>query len=146
MRFESFGWLSSGLLIFVVLFTPSAKGQTTPTCNGLAATIVATAPGTILGTAGDDVIIGTAGDDNILGLAGNDTICGLGGNDRISGGQGVDNLFGGEGNDTFTWGPVTATIASRVPSAATPLSSTQLMSVKSWSFLPTATGCVSSVT
>jgi Ca2+-binding RTX toxin-like protein len=105
MRFNSFSKVLYASLTLVVLFTPTMKGQTTPACNGLAATIVATAPGPIFGTTGDDVIIGSSGDDKIYGLAGNDTICGLGGNDHISGGQGADNLFGGEGNDTFAWVP-----------------------------------------
>jgi Ca2+-binding RTX toxin-like protein len=105
MRLISFHSLLYASLTITVVFTPALSGQTTPTCNGRAATIVASTPGAIYGTNGDDVIIGTAGEDKIYGLAGNDTICGLGGNDLISGGQGVDELFGGEGNDTFSWAP-----------------------------------------
>ena len=81
------------------------SGQTVPTCNGLPATIVATAPGQIMGTQGDDVIVGTAGADQIFGLGGKDTICGRGGNDQITGGDGDDSLFGEAGNDTFIWNP-----------------------------------------
>ena len=97
-------------LTFVVLFVsvllaPALQAQTTPTCNGKPATIVATAPGQIVGTPGDDVIIGTSGNDQIFGMAGNDTICGLGGNDQIAGGPGLDELFGQGGNDTFLWAP-----------------------------------------
>jgi Ca2+-binding RTX toxin-like protein len=87
------------------LLAPGLRAQTTPTCNGLPATIVATVPGQIMGTTGDDVIVGTGGDDRIFGLSGNDTICGLGGNDQITGGQGADHLFGDAGNDTFFWFP-----------------------------------------
>jgi Ca2+-binding RTX toxin-like protein len=86
------------------LLAPALRAQT-PTCNGLPATIVATAPGPITGTQGDDVIVGTSGDDRIFGLAGNDTICGLAGNDQITGGQGQDQLFGQSGNDAFFWSP-----------------------------------------
>jgi len=89
------------------LLAPAQYGQVSPpsTCNGLPVTIVATTPGLIMGTPGDDVIIGTAGDDQIFGLGGNDTICGGGGNDQITGGQGQDQLFGQAGNDTFFWNP-----------------------------------------
>jgi Ca2+-binding RTX toxin-like protein len=91
---------------FAALVAPCSYAQTTtPTCNGLPATIVATVPGQIVGTNGDDVIVGTPGVDRIFGLAGNDTICGLGGNDQITGGFGNDALFGQEGNDTFMWNP-----------------------------------------
>jgi Ca2+-binding RTX toxin-like protein len=87
------------------LLAPALHAQTAVTCNGLPATIVATAPGQITGTQGDDVIVGTAGDDRIFGLGGNDTICGLSGNDQITGGMGNDSLFGQAGNDTFFWFP-----------------------------------------
>ena len=85
------------------LLGPALYGQTT--CNGLPATIVATATGQVMGTPGDDVIVGTAGDDRIFGLGGNDTICALGGNDQITGGDGNDSLFGEAGDDTFFWFP-----------------------------------------
>jgi Ca2+-binding RTX toxin-like protein len=88
-----------------VLLAQALNGQTTVTCNGLPATIVATNSGQIMGTQGDDVIVGTSGADRIFGLGGNDTICGLGGNDEITGGQGADHLFGQAGNDTFFWFP-----------------------------------------
>ena len=87
----------------VSLLAPVLPAQTTPTCNGLPATIVATAAGQIVGTPGDDVIVGTAGHDKIFGMAGNDTICGGAGNDQITGGPGTDTLFGQEGSDTFRW-------------------------------------------
>ena len=92
-------------LALALLLAPVLYGQTAPTCNGLPATIVATAPGQIIGTAGDDVIVGTAGADQIFGGLGKDTICGGGGNDQISGGDGDDTLFGEAGNDTFIWNP-----------------------------------------
>ena len=93
------------VLLLAALATPALRAQTTPLCNGLPATIVATVSGVIMGTPGDDVIVGTAGNDKIFGLGGNDTICGLGGNDEITGGPGTDKLFGQEGNDTFFWMP-----------------------------------------
>lgn len=105
MQFDTSRLAFCTAVILAVLLTPALHGQTTATCNGLPATIVATSPGLITGTAGDDVIVGTAGDDRILGMGGNDTICGLGGNDQITGGQGNDTLFGQEGNDTFFWFP-----------------------------------------
>ena len=83
---------------------PALFGQV-PTCNGRPATIVATTPGVINGTPGDDVIVGSPGDDKIFGFGGNDTICGGGGNDQITGGQGNDTVFGEAGNDTFFWFP-----------------------------------------
>ena len=92
-------------LALALLLAPVLYGQTAPTCNGLQATIVATAPGQILGTNGDDVIVGTAGADQIFGGLGKDTICGGGGNDQISGGDGDDTLFGQAGSDTFIWNP-----------------------------------------
>jgi Ca2+-binding RTX toxin-like protein len=95
----------AGLSCLAALVAPTICAQTIPTCNGLPATIVATAPGQIIGTAGDDAIVGTTGADKIFGLGGNDTICGLGGDDQITGGQGNDTLFGQEGNDTFFWAP-----------------------------------------
>src|SRR5687767_2007926 len=54
-----------------------------PRCFGLTATIVMTAPGVQLGTAGDDVIIGTSGDDDITSLGGRDRICAGAGNDEV---------------------------------------------------------------
>ena len=92
-------------LAITALFAPVLRGQTTATCNGLPATIVATVPGQIMGTQGDDVIVGTAGADQIFGLGGKDTICGRGGNDQFTGGDGDDSLFGEAGNDTFIWNP-----------------------------------------
>jgi Ca2+-binding RTX toxin-like protein len=67
-----------------------------PSCDGRAATIVATAGKPVVGTAGDDVIAGTDGDDRIDGLGGNDVICGRAGADAIAGGDGSDRIFGGE--------------------------------------------------
>ena len=97
--------ITHAVLLLLAPLAPALWAQTTPTCNGLPATIVATAPGQITGTSGDDVIVGTSGNDKIFGLAGNDTICGLGGNDQITGGQGTDSLFGQSGNDAFFWAP-----------------------------------------
>jgi hypothetical protein len=71
-------------------------GQETPTCDGLAATI--------LGTEGDDVLMGTKGPDIMVGLGGNDVLRGLGGNDVMCGDNGRDRLFGGTGNDMLNGG------------------------------------------
>jgi Ca2+-binding RTX toxin-like protein len=56
-------------------------------------------PGTLTGTAGDDVMLGTPGDDVMRGLGGDDIICGGGGDDDIYGGAGRDRLLGGDGAD-----------------------------------------------
>jgi hypothetical protein len=85
---------------------------TTPTCNGLDATIYvedgvivggpnngAAYTGTLAGTSGSDVMVGTDGRDAIDARAGNDTICGLGGNDTIVGAAGSDTMLGGSGAD-----------------------------------------------
>jgi hypothetical protein len=58
MRLISFHSLLYASLTITVVFTPALSGQTAPTCNGRAATIVASTPGAIYGTNGDDVIIG----------------------------------------------------------------------------------------
>src|SRR6478609_6149393 len=70
------------------------SAQASVTCNLLTPTIIATQPGPISGTSGDDVIVGTAGDDIIDAGAGNDTICGEGGNDIIRAGDGNDQMWG----------------------------------------------------
>lgn len=69
---------------------------TTPTCDGLKATIV--------GTAGRDVISGTPNADVIVGLEGNDNIAALGGSDVVCGGPGTDELYGGAGTDRLDGG------------------------------------------
>ncbi|MBN2113433.1 MAG: hypothetical protein JW785_04825 [Acidimicrobiia bacterium] len=66
------------------------------TCHGVAITL---APGTLLGTLGDDVMLGTAADDVMYGYGGDDIICGGDGSDRIYGGPGNDILVGGSGRD-----------------------------------------------
>jgi hypothetical protein len=80
-----------------------AAAQPSATCNGLPATIVATAPGRIDGTDGVDVIVGTAGNDEIVGLRGDDTICGGDGNDTLvwNPGDGSDLMEGQAGQDTL---------------------------------------------
>jgi Ca2+-binding RTX toxin-like protein len=52
----------------------------------------APAPGTLTGTAADDILDGTASGDTIAGLAGDD---------MIDGGAGADKLVGGTGDDRF---------------------------------------------
>ena len=54
----------------------------------------APAPGTIIGTSGNDTLKGTAGDDKISGGAGADFLYGKGGSDQ---------LIGGSGNDKFVF-------------------------------------------
>ncbi|HVT78262.1 MAG TPA: calcium-binding protein [Acidimicrobiales bacterium] len=75
-----------------------------PSCNGIAATIVATG-GVTNGTSGNDVIAGSPGSDIIDGGGGNDVICGYGGDDVLAGGDGNDAIFGGAGTDSVTGGP-----------------------------------------
>jgi len=83
-------------MVSTVLAPTAVNAQVTPTCNGLAATLV--------GTEGDDVLIGTDGPDVIVGLGGNDILRGLGGNDTMCGDNGRDRLFGGRGHDTLLGG------------------------------------------
>jgi predicted outer membrane repeat protein len=58
-------------------------------------------PGSLVGTAGDDVIVGTAGADVIRGMGGKDLICAGKGRDGVSGASGNDTLRGEGGNDTL---------------------------------------------
>lgn len=76
-------------------------------------------PGSIVGSAGNNILNGTAGADFLYGLGGNDVILGRGGDDLICGGTGNDALFGGDGddrisgqagNDAIDGGPGTNTI------------------------------------
>lgn len=95
----------------------------TPTCRGLAATIVGTTgdddlDGTLLadvvwlgpgndtfhGSAGDDVVCGGTGNDAIFGGYGNDTVNGEGGADRLAGDPGNDHLIGSTGADALYGG------------------------------------------
>jgi hypothetical protein len=73
-----------------------ASAATSPTCAGLATSIV--------GSAGDDVLVGTDGADIVTGLGGDDEIHGLGGNDVICGETGADFIFGGDGKDRIYGG------------------------------------------
>ncbi len=82
----------------------AAQDAAEVSCAGQVATIVGTTPGTINGTAGDDVIVGTAGADTINAGAGNDVVCGLGGADLIRGGNGRDIILGGNGPDDIRSG------------------------------------------
>lgn len=81
---------------------PVSVSIVTPTCRGVAATIVGT-PGddTLTGTDGDDVIVGQGGADTINGGLGNDLICGGRGADTINGGDGDDEIRGNRGQDTI---------------------------------------------
>ena len=77
----------------------------TPTCNGLAATIIGT-PGddVIFGTNKSDVIVTFGGDDTIFGGNGEDVICAGYGDDVVDGGNGKDLIFGEEGDDSLAGG------------------------------------------
>jgi hypothetical protein len=130
---------SFAFTLFVGLISfPSSANASTPTCRGLAATIVSSAR-VITGTngadvivvkgagthfvnagAGNDVICGSigndrinagAGNDYIAGNAGSDTISGSTGNDVIAGGKGSDKISGGVGNDTISGGAGNDTIS-----------------------------------
>lgn len=82
-------------------------GQETPTCNGLAATIVGTDDGeTIYGTSGDDVIVALGGNDTVYGGNGEDVICLGEGDDNAEGGRHDDVIFGEGGSDEIrgNWG------------------------------------------
>jgi Ca2+-binding RTX toxin-like protein len=75
--------LGGVIVLLSLLVVPGSSAQaSTPTCFGLAATIV--------GTAGADNLVGTTGDDVIVGLEGNDTIDGAGGIDHVCGSRGDD--------------------------------------------------------
>jgi Ca2+-binding RTX toxin-like protein len=78
-----------------------AAAQPASSCAGLPATIVASAPGRLDGTAGPDVIVGSDGDDTIVGAGGDDTICAGDGADTIAWrpGDGADKLAGEDGDD-----------------------------------------------
>src|SRR5262245_21415105 len=95
---------------------PTPRGQATPTCKGLAATIVGTegddfveqgkvTGANLNGTRGPDVIVGLGGGDAISGGAGNDVICGGKGVDVLVGGKGEDTLLGQAARDFFVGGP-----------------------------------------
>jgi Ca2+-binding RTX toxin-like protein len=103
-------------LAFSIAPSMPAAASVAVLCNELAPTQPPLlAPGTLLGTAGDDVLIGSTGDDVIKGGGGFDTICGGLGSDRIEGGYGHDDLFGeggysydcppGVGDDLLLGGP-----------------------------------------
>jgi Ca2+-binding RTX toxin-like protein len=73
--------------------------DTTPTCDGLAATI--TGDGVVTGTKNADVIVTGDGNDTVDGGAGNDVICTGEGDDSVNGGLGADRVYGQGGNDVI---------------------------------------------
>jgi Ca2+-binding RTX toxin-like protein len=80
---------------------PSVSVDGAPFCNGKEATKWLDAPGTLNGTAGDDVLVGSPGNDVIHGLGGDDYICG---STNVACGigptfGGADKLYGETGND-----------------------------------------------
>lgn len=93
------GLLTAASIAAVTSLAPIATaGASVPTCDGLAATLVASPAGAavtvVTGTEADDVIVGTPGDDDIDGRGGNDVICAGTGADLLIGGPGNDRLFG----------------------------------------------------
>jgi len=80
----------------VVPALPVAAGTPAPTsCIGRPLTQPALlAPGTLVGTSGNDVLFGSPGGDVIKGGGGNDAICGGPGSDRLEGGSGNDGIVG----------------------------------------------------
>ncbi|MTB09551.1 MAG: hypothetical protein F2932_02365 [Actinobacteria bacterium] len=102
------------LTMFVGLISfPTSADASTPTCKGLAATIVSSAQ-VVTGTSGADVIVvrgagihtvnAGSGNDVICGSIGNDRINAGAGNDYIAGNAGIDTLAGGAGNDVIAGG------------------------------------------
>lgn len=88
---------------FEVYYDPDGSGPSpsqnlvlingsTPQATDFAVTGVASPPGVIRGTEGDDSLVGTSGNDSMQALAGNDT---------LDAGTGTDSLDGGLGNDTY---------------------------------------------
>jgi uncharacterized repeat protein (TIGR01451 family) len=72
----------------------------TPTCRGVAATVVGTPGDDLLtGTPGPDVVVAFGGSDTIRTGAGRDLICAGAGNDRVIGGSASDRIFGSAGGD-----------------------------------------------
>jgi Ca2+-binding RTX toxin-like protein len=61
-------------------------------------------PGSIIGTAGDDIINATDAAETIFGHGGDDEISAAGGADTLFGGAGKDMLDGGAGNDVLVGG------------------------------------------
>ena len=112
------GCIASLVVVVIALSGIRPAAALDPQCAD--ATIVAAAPGKIVGTSGHDVIRGSSGNDVIYGLDGDDEICGEGGNDQIHGGHGDDIIRGDEGSDTI-WGDAgNDSIHGDFPSGATP--------------------------
>ncbi|OFW65473.1 MAG: hypothetical protein A2Z12_09315 [Actinobacteria bacterium RBG_16_68_21] len=93
-------------LVFSVVVPLGQAMAATPTCRGMAATMVGTdGNDRLTGTSRDDVIVAKGGNDVVDGAGGDDTICGGAGDDVISGGNGSDWLSGGDGDDDLDGGP-----------------------------------------
>jgi predicted outer membrane repeat protein len=75
-----------------------------PNCQGRAATIVARAGQTTVGTPKADVIVGTDLRDVIRAGTGNDRVCARSGNDKVAGEKGKDRLNGDAGKDRIGGG------------------------------------------
>jgi hypothetical protein len=96
-------YLFLSFLTVALIFVSVPGSASTPTCDGLVATIVGDGGDNVLeGTSGDDVIYAGGGDDIVDGKGGNDTICGASGDDELEGGKGNDLLLGGSGHDILS--------------------------------------------
>ncbi|MEM7285592.1 MAG: calcium-binding protein [Actinomycetota bacterium] len=110
---KSIAAVAVGALLAVLPGTSPAAAQTTPTCFGQPATIVAQPGQVTRGTSGPDVIVGTNGPDVIRGRGGADLICSRGGADDVKGGGGADMIDLGKGSDTAEGGKGGDTIYGR---------------------------------
>ena len=107
-----------GLLPYVPV--GAAPEGATPTCNGVAATMVVDSTGPLWeGTEQRDVIVvvGPISLVDVHGLGGNDLICGGSGSDAIDGGQGRDTIFGGGGRDCIAGESAAVTVTDNQFSA-----------------------------
>lgn len=103
--------LTALFLVFMGLAAAAspAAAVSPPTCFGKPATQWLTQPGTLLGTAGNDVFVGSAGADILDAFTfhvgstpgGVDLICGRGGDDSIALSGPGSKADGGSGNDAF---------------------------------------------
>lgn len=91
-----------GLLLIAgmaVSLSGSGASATQPDwCYGLTPTQSLNAPGTLVGTNGNDILFGSSGADVIKGKGGDDIICGYGGADQIDGGTGDDQIQAKDGS------------------------------------------------
>jgi Ca2+-binding RTX toxin-like protein len=97
----------AGLILTVLAPAQSSRAESdAPSCfdakhgEAFTATKWLTSPGSLTGTAGNDVLVGTTGRDKIDGKGGHDLICSapaggeFGSPDSVDGGPGNDRIFG----------------------------------------------------